>query len=228
MRLATIRLAAATSAARIDEEGVASVLPWKTAAEAITAEVRVPGTLDAMPDTRTTVADDYTLLAPLLQPGKIFGSGINYESHKRENPKAQMPTEPGFFSKFPSSVTGPDTDVLLPAPDSQVDYEAELAIVVGTPGKNIRKGDAYNHVFGYTLINDVSGRDVQFRPHQMDLGKGFDTFCPMGPWIVSAADLTAIDAIQVRSWINGELRQDSSTAEWISTFPRSSSTPHDF
>lgn len=159
--------------------------------------------------------DDVEVLAPILRPGKILGSGINYASHKEENPTATMPTEPGFFSKFPSSVIGPDANILLPSPGSQVDYEVELAIVIGRPGRTIARGDAMDHVFGYTVINDVSARDVQFRAHQMDLGKGFDTFCPMGPWIVTRDEVPDPAAVRVRSWVNGELRQDASTSEWL-------------
>lgn len=155
------------------------------------------------------------LMAPIPRPGKIFGSGINYESHKIENPAAVLPDEPGFFSKFPSSVVGPDVPILLPDPDAQVDYEVELAVVIGVPGRRIVRGDALQHVFGYTVINDVSARAVQFRPHQMDLGKGPDSFCPMGPVIVTADEIADVANVRVRSWVNGDLRQDASTAEWL-------------
>jgi 2-keto-4-pentenoate hydratase/2-oxohepta-3-ene-1,7-dioic acid hydratase in catechol pathway len=183
------------------------------------AEVKAPGTLAAAKPTARLAASEVTLLAPVPRPGKILGSGINYTSHKDENPNAVMPVEPGFFSKFPSSVTGPDADVVLPAPESEVDYEVELAIVIGKPGKNIGRENAYEHVFGYTLVNDISGRDVQFRANQMDLGKGFDTFCPMGPWVVTPDELANVNNVRVRSWVNGELRQDSSTAEWLYDVP---------
>jgi 2-keto-4-pentenoate hydratase/2-oxohepta-3-ene-1,7-dioic acid hydratase in catechol pathway len=164
-------------------------------------------------------AAEASLLAPVPRPGKIFGSGINYASHKDENPAAVMPSEPGFFAKFPSSVIGPGAPIVLPGPESQVDYEVELSVVIGVPGRDIPAADAIRHVFGYTVVNDVSGRDVQFRPNQMDLGKGFDTFCPMGPWLVTADEIPDPSGVRVRSWVNGELRQDATTRQWIYSVP---------
>jgi 2-keto-4-pentenoate hydratase/2-oxohepta-3-ene-1,7-dioic acid hydratase in catechol pathway len=159
------------------------------------------------------------LLAPIPRPGKIFGSGINYASHKDENPDAVMPGEPGFFAKFPSSVCGPGDPILLPAADSTVDYEVELAVVIGRPGRNLIPESALEHVFGYTVINDVSDRGVQFRPNQMVLGKGFDSFCPMGPALVTADELPHLDSLAVRSFVNGELRQDARVADMLFTIP---------
>jgi 2-keto-4-pentenoate hydratase/2-oxohepta-3-ene-1,7-dioic acid hydratase in catechol pathway len=101
---------------------------------------------------------------------------------------------------------------------SQIDYEAELAVVIGTSGRNIRRADALQHVFGYTIVNDVSCRDVQVRHQQWDLGKSFDTFCPMGPWITTADELDARDT-RVRCWVNGELRQDGRTKDMIFDIP---------
>ncbi|HEX4093843.1 MAG TPA: fumarylacetoacetate hydrolase family protein [Trebonia sp.] len=162
---------------------------------------------------------DYRLLAPIPRPGKIFGSGINYLSHKTENPDAVMPEEPGFFAKFPSSVCGPGDPILLPAPDSTVDYEVELAVVIGRPGRDLTPESAMAHVFGYTVINDVSDRGVQFRPNQMVLGKGFDSFCPMGPALVTADELPDLNELRVRSHVNGELRQDAPVSDMLFTIP---------
>lgn len=169
--------------------------------------------------TRTCALSAVRIRAPIPRPGKIFGSGINYRSHQIENPAAELPTEPGFFSKFPSSVIGQRDPIRLPTAGSQVDYEVELAVVIGTAGRDIGPEDAFGHVFGYTVINDVSGRDVQFRANQMDLGKGFDTFCPMGPWIVTADEVARVDRVAVRSWVNGQLRQDATTADWLFSVP---------
>lgn len=218
MRLATIDLDGSRRVALINDDLSASVLGFLTACDAIAAQMEGVELSSTAPRT-TVAAQDVRLLAPLPRPGKILGSGINYAGHQKENPAAVMPTEPGFFSKFPSSVVGPDTEVVIPAADSQVDYEVELAIVIGIPGRNITRGRAYEHIFGYTLINDISGRDIQFRPNQMDLGKGLDTFCPMGPWIVSTDEFNNIDDVRLRSRVNGELRQDASTAEWIYDVP---------
>ena len=107
---------------------------------------------------------------------------------------------------------GPVDDVRLPgaAVSTQIDYEAELAVVIGRGGRDIARAEAMDHVFGYTIVNDVTARDVQMRHQQWDLGKSFDTFCPMGPWIVTADELDGRDT-RVRCWVNGELRQDART-----------------
>ena len=162
---------------------------------------------------------DYRLKAPVARPGKIFGSGINYASHKEENPDAVMPTEPGFFSKFPSSVIGPEDPIRIPTAESHVDYEVELAVVIGVAGRDIAEEDAYDHIFGYTVVNDVSGRDIQFRPNQMPLGKGCDTFCPMGPAILTADEVPRPEELEVRSVVNGEVRQRSLVKEMLFGIP---------
>lgn len=161
---------------------------------------------------------EYQLLAP-LRPGKIFGSGVNYASHQIENPQAVLPEEPGFFSKFPSSVIGPEEPIRIPTPTSQVDYEVELAVLIGRPGRDISQQDAAHHIFGYTVINDVSGRDIQFRANQTPLGKGCDTFCPMGPAVLTADAIPDPSALRVTSRVNGELRQDAPTTEMLFSVP---------
>lgn len=162
---------------------------------------------------------DFRLLAPIARPGKIYGSGINYHSHFQENPAAVRPTEPGFFSKFPSSVCGPLDAVRLGTPTSEVDYEVELAVVIGRPGRDIPAERAFEHIFGFTVINDVSDRTVQFRPEQKDLGKGFDTFCPMGPALVSVDEFPDLASTQLRSIINGELRQQATVGDMLFDIP---------
>lgn len=171
------------------------------------------------PESTGPALTDYRLLAPVPRPGKIFGSGINYASHKEENPDAVMPNEPGFFAKFASSVCGSGDPIQLPTPDSRVDYEVELAVVIGHPGRNIGRGEASQHVFGYTVVNDVSDRGVQFRANQMVLGKGFDTFCPMGPALVTADELPDIEERALRSHVNGELRQAARVSDMIFDIP---------
>lgn len=217
MKLATVLFKQETVAAIIDgtdvaltdfADGLAAIRYAADRPEAL--RERVSGTV---------AVTDVSFAAPVPRPGKIFGSGINYRSHKDENPSAQMPIEPGFFSKFPSSVIGPDAPIVIPTLDSQVDYEVELAVVIGKPGRDIDADQAFQHVFGYTVINDVSGRDVQFRANQMDLGKGFDTFCPMGPYLVTVDEAPDVTNLNVRSWVNGELRQDATTAEWLYGIP---------
>jgi 2,4-didehydro-3-deoxy-L-rhamnonate hydrolase len=162
---------------------------------------------------------EYRLLAPVPRPGKIFGSGINYASHKEENPDAVLPDEPGFFAKLPSSVCGPGDPIRLPTLESTVDYEVELVVVIGRPGRDITAGDAADHIFGYTVINDVSDRGVQFRPNQMVLGKGFDTFCPMGPALVTPDELPELADVSVFSFVNGEKRQHARVSDMLFDIP---------
>ncbi|HET7769425.1 MAG TPA: fumarylacetoacetate hydrolase family protein [Chloroflexota bacterium] len=158
------------------------------------------------------------LLAPIERPGKIFGSGINYASHKTENPAAVFPTEPGYFSKLPSSVIGPGDAIVLPFPEAQVDYEVELGVVIGKTARRVSRAQVLDYVLGYTVINDVSARAVQFKEpgaQWITHGKGFDTFCPMGPWITLADEIPDPQRLRVRSYVNGELRQDASTEEML-------------
>jgi 2-keto-4-pentenoate hydratase/2-oxohepta-3-ene-1,7-dioic acid hydratase in catechol pathway len=162
------------------------------------------------------------LLAPIARPGKIFGSGINYASHKEENPMAVMPVEPGYFAKLPSAVIGPGDAIVLPYPEAQVDYEVELAVVIGRTARRVSRAEALDYVFGYTVIDDVSARDVQFknpRDQWITHGKGFDTFCPMGPEIVLPDEIPDPATLRVRSFVNGEPRQNAPTSEMLFPVP---------
>jgi 2-keto-4-pentenoate hydratase/2-oxohepta-3-ene-1,7-dioic acid hydratase in catechol pathway len=170
---------------------------------------------------------DVKLEAPLPIPRRnIFCVGRNYHAHAKElsasvfkDNTANPESWPIIFTKVPECVVGPTDDVVLPTGVSeQIDYESELAIVIGTGGRNIARADALKHVFGYTIINDVTARDVQMRHQQWDLGKSFDTFCPMGPWIVTADELDGTNT-RVRGWVNGELRQDAQTTDLIFDIP---------
>lgn len=168
------------------------------------------------------------LLAPIPVPRRnVWCVGRNYHAHAKElqtsvfkdndaNPEAW----PIVFTKVPECVVGPFDKVTLPgaAISGQIDYEAELAVVIGKGGKNISRADAMGHVFGYTVVNDVTARDVQMRHQQWDMGKSFDTFCPMGPWIVTADQLDGTRT-RVRCWVNGELRQDGPTENLIFDIP---------
>jgi 2-keto-4-pentenoate hydratase/2-oxohepta-3-ene-1,7-dioic acid hydratase in catechol pathway len=168
------------------------------------------------------------LHAPLRQPQRgIFCVGRNYRAHAAElagsvftsnaNDQNQWPI---VFSKLAECVVGPYDAVQLPAAAAsvQIDYESELAVVIGHGGKNIPASRAMEHVFGYTVVNDVTARDVQMRHQQWDLGKSFDTFCPMGPWIVTADELDGRNT-RVRGWVNGELRQEGHTRDLIFDIP---------
>lgn len=168
------------------------------------------------------------LEAPLPRPRRnLWCVGRNYHAHANElagsvfkNNSANANDWPIVFTKAPETVIGPTDAVQLPgaAVSEQIDYEAELTVVIGKAGKNISRADAMSHVFGYTIINDVTARDVQMRHQQWDMGKSFDTFCPMGPWIVTADELDGTRT-RVRCWVNGELRQDARTESLIFDIP---------
>ena len=168
------------------------------------------------------------LQAPLPVPRRnVWCVGRNYHAHAKElatsvfkASNADPQAWPIVFTKVPECVVGPIDEVRLPgeAVSDQIDYEAELAVVIGQGGKNITQADAMSHVYGYTIVNDVTARDVQMRHQQWDMGKSFDTFCPMGPWIVTADEMDGRKT-RVRCWVNGELRQDGPTENMIFDIP---------
>ncbi len=160
------------------------------------------------------------LLAPIPRPGKILCSGINYRSHLQENPEAILPEEPFFFAKLPSTVIGPSQPIICPRRSQQVDYEIELAVVIGSKMKETAESDVLEHVFGYTILHDVSARDVQFRHNQITLGKNFDTFCPIGPCVVTRDEISRPDRIGLKTFLNGQIMQDGSTADWLFSLPQ--------
>jgi 2-keto-4-pentenoate hydratase/2-oxohepta-3-ene-1,7-dioic acid hydratase in catechol pathway len=172
--------------------------------------------------------DVVTLRAPLPCPLRsIFCIGRNYRAHAAELAgtvfSETMPKEdpwPIVFTKLPQCVIGPYEAVRLPgaAASIQIDYESELAVIIGLGGRNISRSRAMTHVFGYTIVNDVTARDVQMRHQQWDLGKSFDTFCPMGPWIVTPDEVDG-GATRVRGWVNSALRQDGLTKDLIHDIP---------
>lgn len=168
-----------------------------------------------------------TLDAPIPLPRRnVWCVGRNYHAHAKElqtsvfkDHAARTDEWPIVFTKVPECVVGPHAEVHVPSEVSrQIDYEAELAVIIGKGGKNITRDAALDHVFGYTVINDVTARDVQMRHGQWDMGKSFDTFCPMGPWIVTADELDGTRT-RVRCWVNGELRQDGPVENMIFDIP---------
>jgi len=183
--------------------------------------------LPASSGTRLPV-DAVTLRSPLPRPLRsLFCIGRNYRAHAAELAstvfRESMPTDdpwPIVFGKLPECVIGPFDTVRMPVPaaSTQIDYESELAVVIGRGGRDIPRAHAMDHVFGYTIVDDVTARDVQMRHQQWDLGKSFDTFCPMGPWIVTADDMDGRDT-RVRGWVNGDLRQDGLTKDMIHDVP---------
>lgn len=154
-------------------------------------------------------------LLPPIRPGKIVCVGRNYAAHAAEH-NAPVPQEPMIFLKAPSALLAPGAAIEIPAGIGRVDHEVELAVVIGRRARDVGKDDALDHVLGYTCANDVSARDLQNRDGQWGRAKGFDTFCPLGPWIVTG--LNPAD-LAVRAWVNGDLRQDSRTSTMMFNVP---------
>lgn len=154
------------------------------------------------------------VLAP-LRPGKILCAGVNYRSHMEENPDAVLPSEPFFFSKLPTAVIGSGEPIVIPREDTKTDYEVELAMVIGRRAKGLDADAALDAVFGWTILDDVSARDVQFKENQLTLGKGPDTFCPLGPEVVTADELGDWQSLHVSTTLNGETMQSSSASEML-------------
>lgn len=168
-----------------------------------------------------------TLLAPIVNPRRnVFCVGMNYAEHAAESLRAKglavkLPSIPVFFTKATTSLNGPFGDIPLQANVSeQMDWEVELGVVIGKGGKNIQRADALQHVFGYTVINDVSARDVQ-NAHggQFFKGKSLDGSCPMGPWIVTRDEIPNPHALALRCRVNGEIKQESTTSDLIFDIP---------
>lgn len=154
-------------------------------------------------------------LAPIVRPSKVLAIGLNYMDHIRET-NATKPENPIVFAKFPSAINDPYAQVVMDSRlTEQGDYESELAVVIGRRTRGIQRSEVLASVFGYCVANDVSARDWQRKDGQFDRSKSFDTFCPIGPWITTADEVPDPQALGVRSWVNGEPRQDSSTREMI-------------
>ena len=158
------------------------------------------------------------LLAPIPRPPKFICVGLNYRDHAREA-GMEVPTVPTIFNKFTNVVIGPGAPIVLPKVSSRPDYEAEFAFVIGTGGRNISASNALSHVFGYTIVNDVSARDYQMVTSQWLMGKTFDTFAPMGPWIVTRDEIADPHALDITLEIGGEILQQSNTRELVFGVP---------
>ncbi len=188
---------------------------------------------ESLPPRLSSIAlADVQVTAPLPKPRRnIFCVGKNYFAHAREfagsgfdsSAKAgeDIPDCPIYFTKVPESVVGPGAAITMPPAEvsTAIDYEAELTVIIGRGGKGIAAKDAMAHVWGYTIINDVTARDWQSRHKQWFMGKSFDTFCPMGPWLVSADECDGTNTM-VRCYVNGELRQNASTKDLIFDIPK--------
>jgi len=158
------------------------------------------------------------LVAPIPRPPRIFAIGLNYQKHAAES-NMQVQKVPTVFLKLSSSVVGPEHPIVLPKISTQPDYEAEFGVVIGKPGYQIPAARAFDHVFGYTIVNDVSARDIQLATSQWTLGKSFPTFTPLGPVITTADEVPDPHALRISLTINGETLQDSNTSDLIFKIP---------
>ncbi|SDD31330.1 2-keto-4-pentenoate hydratase/2-oxohepta-3-ene-1,7-dioic acid hydratase (catechol pathway) [Paenibacillus sp. UNCCL117] len=150
----------------------------------------------------------------VTRPNKIICVGLNYRKHAEET-NAPIPQYPILFNKFNNTLAAQGDDIPLPKVSSEVDYEAELVIVIGKTAKYVSKEDALSHVFGYCCVNDLSARDLQLRTHQWLLGKSCDKFSPLGPYLVSADEVGNPNELAIKATVNGEVRQNSNTSDMI-------------
>ena len=209
------------------DEGSASIRPLDASVSDL---VDLIGRADTGVDGgRAIPLDSVRLLAPLIPRRNIFCVGKNYREHAREFAGsgfeagavkgAEIDEYPAIFTKPPTTVIGPgDTVELHPHVTSAVDYEAELAVIIGKGGRDIPAARAFDHIWGYTIVNDVTARDRQRNHKQWFAGKALDTFCPMGPWVVTADEIDAT-ALDIECRVNGELRQSANTKDLIFDIP---------
>jgi 2-keto-4-pentenoate hydratase/2-oxohepta-3-ene-1,7-dioic acid hydratase in catechol pathway len=203
------------SIACLTEAGIAQdMLEIIAGGETMLATIRT-----ALPHLTRVSLREARLLAP-LRPGKVLCSGVNYRGHALENPNARMPEEPFFFAKLPSSITGPEAEVVKSPLTSQLDYEVEFAVVIGKPLHRPDPARIMPAIFGYTLLNDVSARDVQFKDNQITLGKNFAGFAPIGPCILTADAMPHPDQVALKTRLNGRLMQDGTTSDWLFSLPQ--------
>ncbi len=153
-------------------------------------------------------------LPSFARPGKIICVGLNYRDHARETGMA-IPGQPLLFAKWPTSVIGPDEPIVIPPCSAQVDYEAELGLVIGRRGRDLRPDEALDHIAGVTCVNDVSARDLQFADGQWTRSKSFDSFCPVGPVVVPLDTIGSLGDLRIRCTVNERVVQESSTSEMI-------------
>lgn len=199
-----------------------SAAGFKTTLEVIEASVagrtRIEKFIDeSAPDSAFSLST-VKLLAPISRPPKLICVGLNYRDHALESGH-KLPDVPTIFNKFSTAIIGPSDNIILPKVSTTPDYEAEFAFVVGKGGRRIAKDKWQDHVFGYTIMNDVSARDYQYATSQFLMGKTFDTFAPIGPWIVTADEIADPHSLDISLEINGEVLQNSNTRELIFKVP---------
>jgi 2-keto-4-pentenoate hydratase/2-oxohepta-3-ene-1,7-dioic acid hydratase in catechol pathway len=187
-------------------------IAWNPTAEA--AEKLMEKAERSMLEAAAVRGDEADLLCPISSPSKIICLGLNYVDHAAET-GLKLPEEPIFFMKPRTALIGPNENIVKPGFVKQLDYEGELAIIIAKKGKNIPVQEARKHVFGFSIMNDVSARDLQFKDGQWTRAKSFDTFAPLGTCIVTCDQLADTSDLRIRTWVNGELRQNSTTKNMV-------------
>ena len=190
---------------------------WGVVEKGIVYELDGSPFAEWVPSTNLGGLDSLQLLAPAA-PSKIVCVGRNYSAHAAEH-GAEVPAAPLLFLKPPSSVVGPGAPVILPPQSAQVEHESELAVVMGRRCRDVSPDEAWEYVVGVTCGNDVSARDLQVRDGQWTRAKGFDTFCPLGPWLVSGLTERDVSDLAIACRVNGELRQSGRTSEMVFSAP---------
>ncbi len=184
-----------------------------------TARAEIDLYLKSVPHSVSIDIQSAILLAPVPRPPKVICVGLNYRDHAEES-KMEIPQVPTIFNKFPTSITGPGSAIILPKNSEKPDYEAEFAFVVGQGGRHIPAEHWKRHVFGYMCLNDVSARDFQMATSQWLMGKTFDTFAPTGPWLTTADEIAEPHNLDISLTINGEQMQSSNTKNLIFGIPK--------
>lgn len=234
MKIATIATASGPRPAVVAEDRILDIASaWEKsgtdpAPETVLDIIADPATLAALRQIVELAAPEQwsplagvQLLAPIPRPGKnVFCVGRNYKLHIEEGARArgvpaEYPSVPEFFTKPPTAVIGPDDEIRLPAVTQKLDYEVELAFVVGRAGRDISVEDALGHIFGFTVLNDVTARDLQRAHGQWFKGKALDTTCPVGPWIVTADEFDVTEEHRLWLTVNGETRQDAFISDMV-------------
>jgi len=174
---------------------------------------------ESAPASALVPVSDVVLRAPVPRPGKVIAVGLNYRDHSIESGAKEPPKTPMIFAKFSSSVVGPGEAIVLPPGDAQVDYEAEMGVVIGKKGRGISAAEAYQYVAGYLPLNDVSARAWQFADKQWVRGKSCDTFCPIGPSLTTRDEIADPHALAICARVNGVTLQNSNTGKMIFRVP---------
>lgn len=218
MRLATIATEAGTTAAVINGDAALPVSGYPDVGSLLRDPNGLRAARAAERDGSAVALSRERLLRPVLAPGAVACVGLNYRTHILEMGR-ELPTNPTLFSKLPRALTDPYADIELPRHSRQVDYEAELAVVIGRPGRDIGRAEAWLHVAGLTIFNDITARDFQRRTIQWFAGKTFQASTPWGPWIVTPEELGDLAEREIVLTVNGEERQRSALGELVFDVP---------